>query len=211
MLIVADIHGEIERLDRLLAFAESSKMAMVFLGDYINRGTNSRMVIERLIRLKKAEIKPRFLIGNHEVALLRWLDGRLPFEILLSFGANTTISSYTGTDSSSEAEFRRALPRDHLDFLGNLELYLETDAYVISHAGIDPHEPHRRDEKSLVLGQPCLFKNLESLSKLIVCGHYVQWSQTPFFSDKLVCLDTGCGVGGPLTALLWPSLEFFQF
>ncbi|MEK6410405.1 MAG: metallophosphoesterase family protein [Acidobacteriota bacterium] len=214
LLIVGDVHGDNDRLQRMLDITHRFDRRVIFLGDYINRGLDSSAVLESLSQLKQqAPDRYTFLCGNHELALLKYLADR-SFAPFAAIGGLRTIRSYVRSDISGDVyrAFCRSVPSHHRLFLESLEAYWETDTILVSHAGYDPQKPDDRSIESVAMrSHPLIFQEATSPKPRIVCGHYVQSSGRPFVGKNLVCVDTGCGtIGGPLTAVLLPELEFIS-
>ena len=211
LAFIGDIHADSVRLSALLGKLDSRRF--VFLGDYIDRGPNSREVIEVLLGITNRKPNPVFLSGNHEIGLLAFLSGRLSFLEYAWMGGLSTIRSYIGkAHEDVRNELAAAIPGPHFEFLSNCQTVFETDEFVTSHAGINPACPESREVTEIVLGRhPSLFHNDLRLSKLVICGHYLQLPRTPYVGNSVICLNTGCGtIEGPLTALLYPEMTFLQ-
>lgn len=208
---IGDIHADSVRLLALLERLVGRRL--VFLGDYVDRGPNSREVVEILLDISNREQNAVFLSGNHEIGLLAFLSGRLSFLEYAWMGGLSTIRSYIGTANEDvHTELVAAIPERHREFLSNCKSFFETEQFVASHAGINPACPESRELAEIVLGRhPSLFHEGLRLSRLVICGHYLQSSRTPFVGDSVVCLNTGCGtIEGPLTAFLFPEMTFLQ-
>jgi serine/threonine protein phosphatase 1 len=211
LAFIGDIHADSVRLSALLG--KIGNRRLVFLGDYVDRGPNSREVIEVLLEIRNRGLNPIFLSGNHEIGLLAFLSGKLSFLEYAWMGGLSTIRSYIGKPNDDvRSELVAAMPRPHFEFLSNCKPFFETNQFVASHAGINPARPESRALAEIVLGRhPSLFDNDVRLSKLVICGHYLQTTQTPFVSNSVICLNTGGGtIEGPLTALLYPEMTFLQ-
>jgi len=211
LAFIGDIHADSARLSALLGKLGSRRL--VFLGDYVDHGPNSREVVEILIDITNRDPNHVFLSGNHEIGLLAYLAGKLSFLEYAWMGGLTTMRSYIGKASDDvHTELAAAIPLPHCEFLSNCKLFFETDQFVASHAGVNPASPESREFGELVLGRhPSLFQDNLRLNKLVICGHYLQASQTPFVGNNVVCLNTGCGtIGGPATALLYPEMTFLH-
>lgn len=211
LAFIGDIHGDSVRLSALLGNIDSRRL--VFLGDYVDRGPNSPGVVEILIEVLNRKPDPVFLFGNHEVALLAFLSGKLSFLEYAWMGGLSTIRSYIGRASEDvRSELAAAMPRAHRKFLSNCKLFFETDQLVASHAGVDPASPESRELEEIVLGRhPSLFHGNVRLNKLVICGHYLQPTLRPFAENGVTCLNTGSGtINGPVTALLYPEMTFLQ-
>jgi serine/threonine protein phosphatase 1 len=154
-----------------------------------------------------------FLSGNHEIGLLAFLSGKLPFLEYAWMGGLSTIRSYTDkVDEDVRGELIAAIPKPHREFLSSCKSFFEADPFVASHAGINPACPESREIAEIVLGRhSSLFHDDLRLNKLVICGHYLQDTGAPFVSPRVICLNTGCGtIGGPVTALLYPEMTFLQ-
>jgi serine/threonine protein phosphatase 1 len=211
LAFIGDIHADSVRLSGLLGKLGSRRL--VFLGDYVDHGPDSREVIEILREIANREPNSLFLSGNHEIGLLAFLSGRLSFLEYAWMGGLSTIRSYIGkANENVRSELVAAIPRPHCEFLSNCKPFFETEQFVASHAGINPACPESRELAEIVLGRhPSLFHDDLRLRKLVICGHYLQTTQTPFVSNGVICLNTGCGtIGGPATALLYPEMTFLQ-
>ncbi|SRR6266404_2654150 len=211
LAFIGDIHGDSVRLSALLAELDSRRL--VFLGDYVDHGPNSRDVVQTLLEIAKREPKPVFLSGNHEIGLLAFLSGKLSFLEYAWMGGLSTIRSYIGKAINDvRAELAAAMPRSHYEFLSNCKSFFETDEFVASHAGVDPDRPEGRELVEVVLGRhPSLLHDDLRLGKLVICGHYLQSTLKPFVSSGVICLNTGSGtIEGPVTALLCPEMTILQ-
>ena len=211
LAFVGDIHSDSVRLSNLLGRLDSRRI--VFLGDYVDYGPNPREVLEILMEAKNPEHDPLFLSGNHEIGLLAFLSGKLSFLEYAWMGGLSTLRGYIGKASGDvRSELVAAMPRPHCEFLSNCKPFFETDELVACHAGINPAFPESRELGEIVLGcHPSLFHDKLRLNKLVICGHYVQTTLTPFVGTSVICLNTGCGtIGGPVTALLYPEMTFLQ-
>lgn len=151
---VGDIHGRLDLLDQLLTAIEEDldrrparKTLLIFLGDLIDRGPNSRGVIERLRTYRHDRMRPYFLAGNHEEVLLRLLAGeRGILASWLKYGGAECLRSY-GCDPAllagqSERDaltiVKGAIPPEHAQFLGSFADTLTLGDYLFVHAGIRP-------------------------------------------------------------------------
>jgi len=210
---IGDIHADAVRLAGLLAKLACRNRRLIFLGDYIDHGPNSHEVVEILLETANRQPNSVFLSGNHEIGLLAFLSGKLSFLEYAWMGGLPTIRSYLGKASRDvRSELAMAIPRPHFEFLSNCKPFFETLDFVASHAGVNPAYPESRELAEVVLGRhPSLFQDDLVLGKLVVCGHYLQNTQTPFVGRSVICLNTGCGtIGGHATALLYPEMTFLQ-
>lgn len=188
--VIGDIHGNRIALDGLLPRIAKRAEAPVFVGDYINRGPDSRGVLDRLIDMSPPAI---YLAGNHELELLRFIDGA-SLQNFLQIGGAPTIRSFLPDLPRRHiaAAFRERLAGRYEGFLRSLAPYHCSADLLIT------HDQHRPDN----VGND-LFH---------VYGHTIQSSGRPAITQHHAAIDTGCGTtdGGRLTCLLWPSLEIVQ-
>lgn len=213
---IGDIHGQIHELDRALALitADGGPDAnIVFLGDYTDRGPDSRAVLETLIEGKDAGRNWTFLKGNHDRMFEWFMDEPLRHDPYLNvelywlhkrLGGDTTLESY-GVDASGSrrakdvhADARAAIPRAHVDFLTELDLMHEAGDLLFVHAGIRPLVPiSEQTEEDLLWIRQRFHEHTDKHPKLIVHGHTPVGVPTHY--GNRVNLDTGAGYGKPLT------------
>lgn len=212
-LAIGDIHGSALQLQTLLGSVCSSlDETVIFLGDYVDIGPDSRQVLDLLIAFRNARCDTQFLKGNHEFALTQYLSNG-DFSTYAALGGIATIRSYCGqVHGDVYQQFCRAIPSSHRRFIDELQVYFETGNYLFSHSGYNPDMPDVRSLAAMIFSShQRLFEGVHTLGKLAVCGHYFQKSRQPFISDQFICVDTGCAIlSGPLTAVRIPEREFFQ-
>jgi serine/threonine protein phosphatase 1 len=211
LAIIGDVHGEAGRLSALIR--ELAGRQLVFVGDYVNRGTKTRETLDELIMLKGRDREAVFLLGNHDAAFLEFLAGALPFYYFAGLGGLPTIRAYLPRAREDvRAELVEVVPEAHRSFLKRCDEYFETPDLIVSHCGIDPVNPGSRERADMVMNRhEGLFAPDFESPKLVVCGHYAQESGVPYVRNQVVCVDTGCGTfAGPLTALLLPERKFLQ-
>lgn len=217
---VGDIHGEAAALGELLDWVDtrSDIKRIVFLGDYVGRGSDSKVVLDMLSARHLADKRFVFLLGNHDYNLLSCLREGDPRRLLSEAGLPIIGSYLRGHETNAsdwESLFISSFPHIHLNFLASLNLFFEDESFFYSHCGINLDLPERRELEDLVLGGNMRLFDLQPaiLKKRLVFGHYVQDSGVPFTSKSVICLDTGSGTrrAAPLTAMYMDSLEYRQF
>lgn len=220
---IGDIHGEREKLEELLSCLPlDTEDELVFLGDYIDRGPDSRGVVDDLIALAKNQ-KCHFLIGNHEsmfLDFLGWTDERyFGGDAFLANGGAYTLRSYGYFDLPDAQRSQFRLPPEHEDFYLRLQLHHHEGQYVFVHAGLDANEVAHEDVAGALRQTPPkeLLWNRTScdlphgLGVTMVYGHTpgedfgVRWN-LPYS----IGIDTGAVYGGPLTAIRFPGEVLFQ-
>jgi len=177
----------------------------VFLGDYVDRGPDSKAVVETILSLRSRHPRVVPLMGNHDFIFYQYLTGNdsTPF---LQFGGLETLTSY-GIPPSAEGEERtRSVPASHLAFLRSLPLFWEDQHGIYVHAGLQAGR-----HLSQQTAQWCLWARDAFLAasfdfgKPVVFGHTV--FAEPYFAADKIGIDTGAVYGGRLTALLLPECE----
>lgn len=208
-LAVGDIHGCSAALDALLAVVRPTPDdLLVFLGDYVDRGPDSKGVIDRLIALKTTH-RVVCLRGNHEVMMLDARRNPSELRNWLSVGGTQTMSSYVPA-GAWRASFDH-VPAEHWEFLADgLYDYFETDTHVFVHATLEPTTPLAEQDDLYLFWE---FVNLpvrHESGKVMVCGHSSQKTGLPRAWPTTVLLDTGAYAGGWLTCLDVTSQKFWQ-
>ena len=214
---VGDIHGRTDLLVRLLALIEqdaaqahAAAKTLVFLGDYVDRGPDSRGVIEILTAGLPSGFDAHFLKGNHEQLLLDFLHDPSWLDAWRRNGGEPTLLSY-GVDIDG-LERRRAepavwhdallevLPAAHLRFLENLELKYVVGGYVFVHAGLRPDIPLADQiPDDLLWIRHAFLDSDETFEKVVVHGHTP--GREPVMRPNRIGIDTGAVFSGRLTAL----------
>ena len=218
LFAIGDLHGCHAPFAELIQkISPGENDLVVFVGDYIDRGPESKRIVEDLIRLRSGTASFCFLKGNHEDMLLGAAGypavvGDL--ETWLYNGGTSTLESY-GLGSNDiyrilyikdrverEAAIRNTIPQSHLDFYLSLELYLETEHFFFCHAGVDSSssiEEGKRNHENLLWIRSHLNVNNVRWEKTVVCGHTPLYE--PIVRNKLICIDTGLYYYGTLTAI----------
>lgn len=209
---VGDIHGLSGHLARLLDLLRLNPMTdtVVFTGDYIDRGPDSRGVIELILSFKEAHPRVVCLKGNHEVLLLNYYQNGLDLELFLYNGGRFTMDSYRGAlDGRKQNDPGFVLPERHLDFFQNLLPYYETEDYLFVHAGIRPGVPLKEQKiEDLVWIREEFILYPGRFEKTVVFGHTP--SRRPYLNDDRIGIDTGAVYGGMLSCLELPARKIYQ-
>jgi serine/threonine protein phosphatase 1 len=200
-LAIGDIHGCARALDALLAaVSPRPDDRIVTLGDYVDRGPDSRGVLDRLVALHGGgRLVP--LLGNHDLMMLHAREWEEAGDIWLACGGQSTLASY-GAGVARAAELR-LVPAAHWQFLEKACVnWYETATHMFVHASLSPELPLCDQPDSILLWEK-LEAPVEHVSgKIVVCGHTRQNSGLPLNWGKTVCIDTGAYLeGGWLTCL----------
>ena len=208
--LLADIHRSIRKDARDFA----GELVCVYVGDYIDRGPDSRGVIEALLGEPLAGFRSHLLIGNHEDILLRFLEDASVAPMWIMNGGGATLDSY-GVDwresavdgfAAAQAAFRRNLPDPHLRFFRALEPSHEEGGYLFVHAGIRPGRPvERQDPHDLMWIRDEFLYSTADHGRVVVHGHTI--AEEPQLIDNRIGIDTGAYATGRLTCLVLEGAE----
>jgi Calcineurin-like phosphoesterase len=220
---IGDIHGCLDPLRGLIAQIRAHAAAspvrrnlVVFLGDYIDRGTDSRAVIDLLLSDPLPGFESVHLKGNHEESLIRFLDDEGIGPQWLTYGGDATLYSYgvrpprMGADGEdlrrAQREFAQKLPAAHLAFFERLALTHVEGDYAFVHAGVRPRIPleHQAAEDLLWIRDEFLDSHLD-FGKVIVHGHSI--TMAPTMRSNRIGIDTGAFASGRLTCLVLDAAD----
>jgi serine/threonine protein phosphatase 1 len=213
---VGDIHGRADllsdvlmRIDDDLKARPTADSLQVFLGDYIDRGPNSRQVIDLLIA-RRRQCNVLFLKGNHEECALQFLSNPTAFSEWRNIGGLSTLISYgvvpTRRDDAqsqhkASTAFRQALPDSHRRFIEGLALSFTCGDFFFVHAGARPGTPlQRQSQRDLLWIRDDFLLHEEDFGMIVVHGH------TPIYKPDIrsnrINIDTGAYATGRLTCLV---------
>ncbi len=219
--VIPDIHGHLDQLEAALARIEADggqAAEIVFLGDLVDRGPDSRGVIERLIRGRAEGRRWHVLMGNHDQLFARYLrTGRVEHPRIRSgaiwlderLGGAATLASYgirvepwTMPTGNLYRAVRRAVPRRHLAFLESLPRLFVRGALLFVHAGIRPGVPlpeQAADDLNWIRAP--FLDHRDPWPWLVVHGHTAL--KHPRHFGNRIDLDGGAGFGRPLHAAVF--------
>ena len=238
-IAVGDIHGNLPALNDVLdqlRDAAGHGDSIVFLGDYIDRGTDSKGCVDAIFHFRRdvaADVV--CLIGNHEDWMLRtqhdygrhsWLLGMEAFDTIRSYSVDaertlrTAVSDaglqlYMGHCALPYEVFFESIPPEHIKFFETLQAYHKTADCVCTHGGLDPGVPNIEDQSrdALIWGART-FPNDYQGAEVVVYGHWNNamltdggWP-TPRIVGRTIGIDTISE--GVLTAIRLPDRKVFQ-
>ncbi len=182
-IAISDIHGELNKLENVLSKINiKPDDVFIFMGDYIDRGPDSKGVVDRIIEQANYN-KCIYLIGSHEYALLHSPSDDYYKYLFDNYGGPATIRSYGSFNN---------IFRIHGDFFKNLKFYYLTDKYLFVHAGINPnYSLENQDETDLVYIRGKFIYSKHNLPQKIIFGHTE--FEEPLIQDDKICIDLGCG------------------
>lgn len=213
VVAIGDVHGRLDLVENLWAqidaasrLSSARSRTLVFVGDYVDRGPQSRQVVERLLG-GFAGFDTVFLKGNHDETLLQFLADPTIGEAWRNFGGLETLASYgiahpQGKNwSQTRSEFAAALPRAHLEFLKNLKLHLTIGDYVFVHAGLKPRVPlEEQSETDLLWIRDEFLDSTVNFGRVVVHGHTP--TEAPVVRANRIGIDTGAYMTDNLTAII---------
>lgn len=213
---IGDIHGRLDLLDRLLEMIDADDAArgnagseLIFLGDLVDRGPDSRGVVDRLLALSRGPLPVRFLMGNHEEVFLLALQGDIrALRFLIRIGGRETLLSYGIADEQYRsldfedlaALARTKVPEAHIGFLAGFEKWIEVGDYLFVHAGVRPGIAIAEQSTSdLYWIRDDFLKHRDSFDKMVVHGHSI--TEDIDLRPNRIGIDTGAFASGRLTAI----------
>lgn len=206
LLAVGDIHGCAATLDALMAVVQPrAQDTLVVLGDFVNRGPASKQVVDRLIELRK-QTRLVTILGNHEEEMLaaRWDPQAL--RRWLAMGGEATLASYGLGTTLAE------IPESHWHFIEQALPWWEVENFFFTHANYAPDLP-LAEQSGLALRWLGLHEQParpHCSGKIAIVGHTANLSGHVVDYGFLRCLDTGCGLGGRLTAMDVRTRQIWQ-
>jgi len=220
---IGDIHGRDDLLSDLLKAivldgkdGEVSQKVLIFLGDYVDRGLQSKEVIDRLIAGPPDGFEAVYLKGNHEDALMHFLRDPAFGKTWKYYGGLETLHSYGITELTlsddpqtfeiARQRFEAALPTAHRAFLDGLQTSVSFGDYFFVHAGIRPGIPLERQsaEDLLWIREDFLYSDAIH-EKMVVHGHTP--SEQAVFRSNRIGIDTGAYMTNRLTCLVMEKDE----
>ena len=226
---IGDVHGQITMLRTMMELLKDQSLReqdqLVFLGDYVDRGEDSKAVLDTLIALQEERPNTVFLRGNHEQLMLDARDsepparGSTPDSFLLSDdtrlwfhnGGEDTLFAYQ--DEMNDEQFLKwweAIPEAHWEFLRATQMEYITPRYFFVHAGLLPRgktwegQGDGRDLR-LWIREPFISSKDDFDGRVVVFGHTP--TQRVLVERNKISIDTGAVFGGPLTAVgVYPNL-----
>lgn len=214
---IGDIHGCLKALKELMGkLPLQDDDEVVFLGDYIDRGPDSKGVLDYLLANRKPNW--HFLRGNHEQMLLEWLGTPNPMAAAnwLLNGGHQTLQSYVPKEKLDEVRGEGAhillqsyIPHTHVEFLNALPYTYETPDYFFCHAGVNLDNPlNAQQPDDLLWIRRKFIQDPRPTPKLVVYGHTPV--ETVDLTRDRIDLDTGCVYGNFLTAMALPLRVLYQ-
>lgn len=213
---IGDIHGRLDLLEELHDMIREDSTgydgskAVIYLGDYIDRGAQSSQVLELLIGQTLEGFDAVFLMGNHEQSMLDFLEHPQAAASWLNYGGQVTLLSYgvglgqvvmTQDLEQLRDELEEKLPQNHLDFLRACRLVYTEGDYCFVHAGIRPDVPLKEQAaEDLIWIRDEFTRSRVRHEHLVVHGHSIT-DEVEWLPNR-IGIDTGAFQSGLLTALV---------
>jgi len=214
--VVGDIHGRFDLLqktfDKIDEHNDRAPIAEpleIYVGDYVDRGPNSREVVEAIMR-RASRKNVIALVGNHEEYLLQSLSDPNVFQDWLRHGGRETLISYCGTaplhpnareiDRAMRA-LNEAVPREQIEFLEQLPLNHRCGDYLFVHAGVRPNVSIAQQKASDMLWIRREFTSYTGLFPLMIVHGHTPVRQPEVRANR-INIDTGAYATGRLTCMV---------
>lgn len=214
---IGDVHGCLDLLraaeDKISREVQRTKVAglIVMLGDYVDRGPDSRGVLDHLSKAPDSDIRRITLCGNHDDMFLRFLDEPKAYATWLEMGGRETLTSYgipgayvsiDGRDDADQIRQQLAsvVPENHRTLLAQMPVSLQIGSYLFVHAGIRPGVPldAQSDKDMMWIREPFLSRGPQ-LPITLVHGHTPGHAAS--YGPGRIGIDTGAYASGKLAVL----------
>jgi len=220
-----DIHGQVTMLRSLLQKLHDLPLkrddVLVFIGDYVDRGEDSRGVIQALIELREQRPNTVFLRGNHEQLMMDARDSAAPEHgsrsgsfllsdemlLWLSNGGDETLLSYCeDIEPEQMLTWWEIIPEAHWEFIRSTQIEHIDGRFHFVHAGLLPpgrfwEGQDRNFDPRLWIREPFLSCTDDFAGRTVVFGHTPQLGHLPLIRKNKIGIDTGAVFGGSLTAV----------
>ena len=213
---VGDVHGRADLLAQLLARIDADlarhphpRPVELFLGDYVDRGPESRQVVDLLTKRSRSR-EMIFLKGNHETFIFDFLRNPASlddwrqyggFETLLSYGLRPQIKADLVERRELAMAFGHLLPGTHKNFFASLESSFTCGEFFFTHAGVRPGVPlERQGEEDLLWIRDDFLLCEDAFGKFVIHGHTPV--RQPDLRHNRLNIDTGAFATGRLTCLV---------
>ena len=207
--VIGDIHGRLGMLTRLMDKIpwRPGKDALIFLGDYVDRGPDSRGVVDYILTLTRNHVRISCLLGNHESMLLDYLSD-VNRDLYLQNGGSATLMAYKAEKCPGTSLPPQGIPQDHMAFYLSLKPFLELEQHYLVHAGFRPGVPMALQTKTdmIWIREPFISSTFD-FGKKVVFGHTS--FPEPLVMPNKIGLDTGAAYGRKLTCLELPAEKFY--
>lgn len=194
---ISDIHGCRQTFDALLKGINLKKKDELYLlGDYIDRGPDSKGVLDRIFQLKEEGFKVFCTVGNHEAMMIQSIgDGEVQ-RTWLAHGGLATLQSF-GVKTVT------AVPDRYLDFIEELDYFIESDNFLLVHAGLNFHAPDPLEDFHSMMWIRNWHRDVNKWwlgKRKIIHGHTptpvdrIKEQKNQLKNEGYLCIDAGAGM-----------------
>jgi serine/threonine protein phosphatase 1 len=205
--VVGDIHGCVQMLRRLLDEIpwRPGEGRLAFVGDYIDRGPDSKGVVDCILDLMQMDPEIICILGNHEAMLMDYLAG-IDRDLYLANRGMTTLRNYLAAKPKGRASL---VPPEHMAFYRSLKPFVELPGYYVVHAGFRPGiEIGRQSVEDMIwIREPFISSDVD-FGKKVIFGH--THFLHPFIMKNKIGIDTGAVYGNRLTCIELPEERFYS-
>jgi 3',5'-cyclic AMP phosphodiesterase CpdA len=206
LIAIGDIHGCVHALDKVLeAIAPTANDRLVFLGDLVDQGKETREVLDRILALR-TQTQVTLIQGNHEEMMFAARENEKALRYWENCGGVATLNSYEFGAKLDE------IPAEHWALLEDCQPYYETDQFIFTHANYQSDVP-MADQLGYTL-RWSLFEEAKEQphfsGKTVVVGHTEQKDSEILDLGFARCIDTACWTYGWLSAIDMPTQEVWQ-
>jgi serine/threonine protein phosphatase 1 len=205
--VVGDVHGCLQMLLRLLDEVpwRSGRDRLIFVGDCIDRGPDSKGVVDCILDLMRRDGGVACVLGNHEAMLMDYLAG-IKQDLYLANQGMTTLRDYLAHKPEGEGPL---VPPEHLAFYRSLKPFLELEDYYVVHAGFRPGiEIGRQSVEDMIWIREPFISSDADFGKKVVFGHTP--FPRPWTMKNKIGIDTGAVYGNRLTCIELPEERFYS-
>lgn len=228
-LVISDIHGELQLFEELLQVSQYNPKndQLILLGDYIDRGPQSKEVLEKVIQLK--ENGAIVLKGNHEDMMVKslvlgeerawrnWTGRNGGDKTLESYGFVASEFIVNEEDSFVKPELHSDLLDKHLEFIQNLDYYVEWEDTIFVHAGVHPEKKIEETDPYELIWIRDVFHNGYAGEKTVIFGHtpsknlHKDENNHSIYigENKIIGIDGAAVYGGQLNCLELPNQKVY--
>lgn len=200
-IVIGDIHGCLKTLQELLEkkILVTAQDQLYFVGDYIDRGPDSKGVLDYLIGMKRNGFKMVFIRGNHEEMLIESFSSEAFFHPWIYNGGGKTLESFgISQEDYLELPGDRKLPKKYMEFLSHTTYFVELDKVFIVHAGFNFNDKNPfHDLDAMIWSRNFDYDRFKSKGKPVIHGHTPtsldSIRKTLFNPERtLINIDGGC-------------------
>ncbi|WP_196890130.1 metallophosphoesterase family protein [Aureivirga sp. CE67] len=204
---IGDIHGCFTALKTIFNQGIiQEEDIVVFLGDYIDRGPDSKGVIDWLLKNKEI-YNFKFILGNHEIMMKTAKIASDKLAEWLYFGGEETLDSYNIKD---DLNWAKKIDSTHWDFIDNCLPYLEIGKYIFVHAGLESDIDLEEQNKYNLFWKKFEFPKIYKPEKTVICGHTSRKNGEIANFGHTICIDTYAYGGKWLTCLNLETGEYMK-